>query len=116
MKIFRGKTCASMSIRSKVFQNTPPDTENEDLIALVTGNEDDYIIISLVRSEKIGFLANRRRVNVMLTRCKKGMIICTSRTFLEALAPKSLVGKLAAMYNDEPGVWLSHRDVLMGKV
>jgi len=39
------------------------------------GNEDDYIIISLVRSAKLGFLTDVRRVNVMLTRCKKGMIV-----------------------------------------
>lgn len=62
------------------------------------GNEDDYIIISLVRSEKLGFLSDKRRVNVMLTRCKVGMIICSSRTFLQGPAAHTLVGKLFAKF------------------
>ncbi|KAJ7158637.1 AAA domain-containing protein [Mycena filopes] len=59
------------------------------------GNEDDYIILSIVRTEKIGFLAEPRRVNVMLSRCKKGMRIFTSRGFVEGKAKDSLVGRLA---------------------
>ncbi|KAJ7104047.1 P-loop containing nucleoside triphosphate hydrolase protein [Mycena belliarum] len=47
------------------------------------GNEDDYVILSVVRTENIGFLAEQRRVNVMLSRCRKGMVICTNRTFLQ---------------------------------
>ncbi len=42
--------------------------------------------ISLVRSTALGFLQDNRRINVMLTRCKKGMVLCTSRKFLEGLA------------------------------
>jgi len=34
------------------------------------GNENDHIIVSVVRTNKIGFLKDNRRVNVMLTRCK----------------------------------------------
>lgn len=63
---------------------------------LHSGNEDNYIIISLVRSEKLGFLSDERRVNVMLTRCKVGMIICSSRTFLQGPAAQTLVGKMFA--------------------
>ena len=62
------------------------------------GNEDDYIIISLVRSEKLGFLTDERRVNVMLTRCKMGMIICSSRMFLQGPAVDTLVGKMFAKF------------------
>jgi AAA domain len=65
---------------------------------LHSGNEDDYIIISLVRSEKLGFLTDERRVNVMLTRCKIGMIICSSRTFLQGPAAHTLVGKMFAKF------------------
>jgi superfamily I DNA and/or RNA helicase len=36
-----------------------------------------------------------RRMNVMLTRCKKGMMILTSRSFIEGKASPSLVGRLA---------------------
>ncbi|KAF8907307.1 AAA domain-containing protein [Gymnopilus junonius] len=34
------------------------------------GNEEDFIIISVVRSRSLGFLKNLRRTNVMLSRCK----------------------------------------------
>ncbi|KAJ7455351.1 P-loop containing nucleoside triphosphate hydrolase protein [Mycena galericulata] len=60
------------------------------------GNEDEYILVSTVRTERIGFLAEERRVNVMLSRCKKGMTICTNRAFLEGAAKDSLVGRLAS--------------------
>ncbi|KAJ7158647.1 P-loop containing nucleoside triphosphate hydrolase protein [Mycena filopes] len=56
------------------------------------GNEADYIIISAVRTTKIGFMAEVRRVNVMLTRCKKRMVIFTNRGFVEGAGKESLVG------------------------
>ena len=60
------------------------------------GNEEDYIIISLVRSMDLGFLQDKRRVNVMLTRCKRGLVIFTSKTYINKCAgsSKSLIGKL----------------------
>jgi superfamily I DNA and/or RNA helicase len=64
------------------------------LLTISSGNEDDYIIISLVRSRELGFLKNLRRTNVMLTRCKRGMFICTSRAFLNGQGSKTLVGQL----------------------
>ncbi|KAJ7170756.1 AAA domain-containing protein [Mycena crocata] len=67
------------------------------------GNEDDYMIISIVRTERIGFLAEQRRVNVMLSRCKKGMVICTNRTFMQGAAKGSLVGLLASEIG--PSAW-----------
>ncbi|KAJ7273061.1 P-loop containing nucleoside triphosphate hydrolase protein [Mycena rebaudengoi] len=57
------------------------------------GNEDDYIILSTVRSEKIGFLADVRR----------GMVVCTNRTFLQGEAKDSLVGLLASEIG--PSAW-----------
>lgn len=42
------------------------------------GQEKDFIILGLVRSNsfmEIGFLSDKRRLNVALTRCKKGLII-----------------------------------------
>ena len=87
-----------------------------DKLVFYLGNEEEHIIVSLVRSEKVGFLKNLRRTNVLLTRCKQSMIICTSKAFLNrGEASKSLVGKLAAEYAREPGLWLSRKDILAGR-
>ncbi|KAG1869550.1 AAA domain-containing protein [Suillus subluteus] len=65
------------------------------------GHEEDYIVISLVRSRALGFLADLRRTNVMLTRCKKGMIICTSQKFMKRAGWNSLVGSLLKYYKHQ---------------
>ncbi|OJA16087.1 hypothetical protein AZE42_05642 [Rhizopogon vesiculosus] len=70
------------------------------------GNEEDHIIVSLVRSRGVGFLKNVRRTNVMLTRCKKSMIICTTYDFVTTGdAADTLVGKLATAMG--PTAWLT---------
>ena len=49
------------------------------------GREKDFIIVSCVRSNKkrsIGFLSNRRRINVALTRARYGLIIVGNETTL----------------------------------
>lgn len=73
------------------------------------GNEEDYIIISLVRSRELGFLNNLRRTNVMLTRCKLGMFIVTSKQFLEGPGSKCLVGTLKDKFG--PEAWLTMEDI-----
>jgi superfamily I DNA and/or RNA helicase len=73
------------------------------------GNEDDYIIISLVRSRDLGFLKNLRRTNVMLTRCRYGMFICSSQAFLLAMGSKSLVGQLLKHVGED--AWLDLKDI-----
>ncbi|KIM67500.1 hypothetical protein SCLCIDRAFT_1192164 [Scleroderma citrinum Foug A] len=79
------------------------------------GNESDHIIVSVVRSRNIGFLQNERRTNVMLTRCKQSMIICTSRAFMSsAQASRTLIGRLAASLG--PGAWIEGRNVLNGNL
>ncbi|KAH6910640.1 AAA domain-containing protein, partial [Coprinopsis sp. MPI-PUGE-AT-0042] len=60
------------------------------------GNERDYIIISLVRTSQPGFLTKTNRLNVLLTRCKKGMVIVTNRDFLHTTGYNILVAKFAA--------------------
>ncbi|CCM01391.1 uncharacterized protein FIBRA_03442 [Fibroporia radiculosa] len=77
------------------------------------GNEEEYIIVSVVRSEKIGFLSNVRRTNVMLSRCKTGMIICSSRAFLQGKASSTLMGKLATEWGANS--WVPWRDLLSGR-
>ncbi|KAG6856898.1 hypothetical protein H0H87_012479 [Tephrocybe sp. NHM501043] len=76
---------------------------------LPTGNEADYIIISVVRSNKIGFMQDTRRTNVMLTRCKKNMIILSSRSFIEGVASNTLIGKLAKACGQD---WITAQDVV----
>ncbi|EPQ54165.1 hypothetical protein GLOTRDRAFT_21752, partial [Gloeophyllum trabeum ATCC 11539] len=68
------------------------------------GNEDDYIILSLVRTRDIGFLQDLRRTNVMLTRCRRGMFICTSRAFMEGAGATTLVGQMVAELGED--AWL----------
>ncbi|KAF7336709.1 AAA-12 domain-containing protein [Mycena venus] len=78
------------------------------------GNEEDYIIISLVRSMALGFLTNLHRTNVMLTRCKRGMYIVSSQAFLHKGPGKdSIVGELSK-YVGEIG-WLEMKDVESGE-
>jgi hypothetical protein len=73
----------------------------------VVGNEEDYIIISLVRTRDLGFLQDKRRMNVMLSRCKRGMVIFTNKAYIEKYAgpEKSLVGKLVCHWY-EGGAWI----------
>ncbi|KAF8440431.1 AAA domain-containing protein [Boletus edulis BED1] len=78
------------------------------------GNEDDHIIISVVRSQGPGFLRNQRRTNVMLTRCKQSMVICSSRGFLFGEASKTLVGKLATSVTRRN--WIDGHEFLCGRV
>lgn len=75
------------------------------------GNEDDHIIISVVRSDKIGFLSNLRRSNVMLTRCKASMTICTSQSYLGGTAKDTLLGQMAAEWGD--AAWIGRRELLL---
>ncbi|KAG2146162.1 P-loop containing nucleoside triphosphate hydrolase protein [Suillus bovinus] len=77
------------------------------------GNEEDHIIVSLVRTQGVGFLKNSRRTNVMLTRCKKSMIICTNRDFVtKGKAGGTLVGQLALTMGHDS--WLDARDIVNG--
>ncbi|CDO73717.1 hypothetical protein BN946_scf185015.g45 [Trametes cinnabarina] len=69
------------------------------------GNEKDFIIVSLVRSKSLGFLADYRRTNVMLTRCKRGMYIVTSWGFVWDKAADTLVGRMAAAWGND--VWVN---------
>ncbi|GBE88386.1 predicted protein [Sparassis crispa] len=79
------------------------------------GNEEENIIISVVRTAKVGFLSNDRRTNVMLSRCKQSMIICTSRAFVRGVAAGSLVGQLGAEWDARKQQWLSWHDVVAGR-
>ena len=71
------------------------------------GNEADHIIVSIVRTTAPGFMKNQRRTNVMLSRCKKSMMICTHRLFLQKKpVARTLVGKLAKEHVPRTG-WVT---------
>jgi len=80
-------------------------------LRLDIGNEDDYIIISVVRSRSIGFLKNLRRTNVMLTRCKRGMFIVSSQQFLNGPGAGTLVGSLLVKMSKMGEVWVDEGDI-----
>ena len=48
----------------------------------------------------------------MLSRCKRGMVVCASREFLDGKAKATLMGKLSAEWKNG---WVSWRDALQGK-
>lgn len=76
------------------------------------GNEDDVIVLSLVRSSELGFLKDLRRTNVMLTRCKQTLFVCSSRAFLMiGQGADSLVGRMAARFGEE--TWIDLEDIAL---
>ncbi len=50
----------------------------------------------------------------MLTRCKKGMYILTSRSFMDGAGGESLAGELAEHVGKE--AWLTVEDVNQGRI
>ena len=75
------------------------------------GNEEDNIIVSIVRTSNPGFMKSRRRTNVMLSRCKKNMMILTHREFLQYWdVAKTLVGQFAKEHVPKTG-WVTLDDL-----
>lgn len=69
-----------------------------------TGNEAEYVILSIVRTTGPGFLVSQNRSNVMLTRCKAGLVIVTNRIFLRTTgAQYTLLGNLAHHWTQRHG-------------
>lgn len=83
------------------------------------GNEDSYILISVVRTDKPGFLNLLNRMNVMLTRCRTGMVVVASRHFLSNNGADTLLGKLARYWTktySDYGLWVDWKLVAERKV
>ncbi|KAF8317738.1 P-loop containing nucleoside triphosphate hydrolase protein [Clavulina sp. PMI_390] len=78
------------------------------VLTVLLGNEADFIIVSVVRTDRVGFLNDQRRLNVMLSRCKKAMIIVANRAFLEGKGKSTLVGVMAEEFSDR---WMSAEDL-----
>jgi regulator of nonsense transcripts 1 len=76
-------SCFSGFYRKSILQRLTVDSVDG-----FQGRQKDYIILSCVRSglaesTSVGFLANQRRMNVALTRARKGVIIVGNRNLLE---------------------------------
>jgi hypothetical protein len=84
----------------------------------IAGNESDYVIVSVVRTDRPGFLQSLQRMNVMLSRCKKGMVVVTNGDFLKGSGGKTLLGKMSRHWSSIAGrnIWVSWRDVMNGCV
>ncbi|KAI0800446.1 AAA domain-containing protein, partial [Fomes fomentarius] len=82
------------------------------------GHEAPYIIVSAVRTTKAGFLRSLNRLNVMLTRCKQGMVLVTQRAFLLNGGKNTLLGKLAEHWEKKVGqkaAWADAMEVADGR-
>ncbi|KAG5638090.1 hypothetical protein H0H81_001857 [Sphagnurus paluster] len=82
------------------------------------GNEADFVLVSVVRSGNPGFLNSMNRMNVLLTRCRKGLVIVTSRSFLSHGGSPTLLGSLEYHWTTLVGerAWVDWRSVSEGKV
>jgi hypothetical protein len=52
------------------------------------------VILSSVRKNEPGFLRSQPRMNVALTRCRKGMVVVTDKYFLQGAGKSMLLGQL----------------------
>lgn len=80
---------AQVRLLKRVIKNIIPEGQDPELLEIASvdnfqGREKDLIIFSAVRSNRmgrVGFLADWRRLNVMLTRARRGIVIVgNSRT------------------------------------
>ncbi|KAG6840404.1 hypothetical protein C0991_006913 [Blastosporella zonata] len=81
------------------------------------GNEADFVLVSVVRSGAVpGFLSSRNRMNVLLTRCRKGIVIVTSRSFIRAGGKHTLLGSLEQHWSGilGNGAWVDWRAISEG--
>jgi hypothetical protein len=78
-----------------------------------SGNEADYVILSSVRTKQPGFLNSQPRMNVALTRCRKGMVVVTDKNFLKGKGKKTLLGQLCSTWSKHHNdCWNDWNDVV----
>ncbi|KAI0827584.1 AAA domain-containing protein, partial [Trametes gibbosa] len=81
------------------------------------GHEAPYAIVSAVRTTRPGFLSFDNRMNVMLSRCKRCMVLVTPRAFVEGGGKNTLLGKLVRRWETMAGAgdfWVDAMDVAAG--
>ncbi len=78
-----------------------------------SGNEADYVILSSVRTKHAGFLKSQPRMNVALTRCKKGMVVVTDKSFLQGAGKSTLLGQLCRTWSrHHVSCWIDRKAML----
>jgi hypothetical protein len=104
-----------MSTLSKVH-DLPKTNIDSSYDFRLLGNEADYVLVSVVRTETPGFLRSLNRMNVMLTRAKKGMVIVTCSSFIRSGdGARTLLGRLARYWETrERELWIDWRRVADG--
>ena len=65
------------------------------------GQEADIVIISTVRTKRIGFVDDRQRLNVALTRAKRVLRVVGSRKLFRILRASSTLKKLSSHLSDQ---------------
>ncbi|CAA7262308.1 unnamed protein product [Cyclocybe aegerita] len=97
----------------RVLQNESLPWDSVYNLDSFQGNEADFVLVSVVRSSQPGFLVSLQRMNVLLTRCRKGLIVVTNRGFIEYGGSGTLLGLLArhwlSAYNETS--WIDWRTV-----
>jgi hypothetical protein len=82
-----------------------------------SGNEADYVILSSVRTGHPGFLKSQPRMNVALTRCRKGMVVVTDKCFLQRAGRSMLLGKLCSTWSQHhEACWIDWKAMLNNSV
>ena len=77
------------------------------------------MIVSPTRTTRPGFLAVQSRTNVMLTRCKAGMIIVSNSFFASSCAEWTLLGRLVHHWEElrpSGSIWIDWRRIAEGSV
>ncbi|KAI0251227.1 AAA domain-containing protein [Lactifluus subvellereus] len=76
------------------------------------GNEADYVILSSVRTMQPGFLSSEPRMNVALTRCRKGMVVVTDKCFVQGAGRCTLLGQLCNAWSQHHDAWIDWKVML----
>merc|ERR1712176_346872 len=83
---------AQVRILKRILKNIVPEGLDPELLEIASvdnfqGREKDLIVFSAVRCNRsgtVGFLADWRRLNVMITRARRGLIVVGNRQTLKA--------------------------------
>ena len=71
------------------------------------------MILSSVRTKQAGFLKSQPRMNVALTRCRKGMVVVTDKSFLQGAGRSTLLGQLCRTWSrHHDACWIDSRAML----